>query len=140
MKIQRGERNISFRTEQMLWTTLVVRIRRGISTFHFQLIPPLVKMYQWLPVLHIFVNTNLRIKYFKTRNGAPMMVSPVTIVSKHCTLCLSSSNGLRWGVSSHSPCFSPSRSSYLSPSVQLHLPYLDLSLWVRLSRPTFLCS
>ena len=72
---------MSFRTEKISYTLFLARMRRDISTLQFQLIPPLVKMYQWLPVLHIFVNINLSITSLRKRNGAPLMMSPVMIVN-----------------------------------------------------------
>ena len=73
---------LSFQTKKMSCTTLVVRRRQDISPFRFQLIPPLVKMSTWIPVLNIFVNIHLSITSLRTSNVAPVMMSLVTVVKQ----------------------------------------------------------
>ena len=82
MRIQRRHRNMSFRTEKISYTLFLARMRRDISPLQFQLIPPLVKMYPWIPLLCIFVNIHPRIPYLRTSNGAPLMMIPVTILQR----------------------------------------------------------
>ena len=71
---------MSLQTEQIAYTAFLVRRRRDLSPIQFQLIPSLVTMYPWLPVLQIFVNIHLSITSLRKSNGAPVIMIPVTIV------------------------------------------------------------
>ena len=71
-----------FRTDQMSNRKFILSRRWVISPLHFQIIPPLGTIYLWISLLQIFVNIHLRIKYLSTRNGAPVIMIPVTILKR----------------------------------------------------------
>ena len=77
-----GAQKYEFPDREISYTEFLVRRRQYISPLWFQLVPPLVTMSPWLPVLPIFVNIHMRIKYLRESNGAPVMIIPVTIVKR----------------------------------------------------------
>ena len=140
MRIQKGHRNMSFWTDKMPYTTFLVRRRRYMSPLQFQLIPSLVTISPWLPFIYIFSNIHLMIITLKKSNGEPVMMSPVTIL-KRTLLSTPTFEKLSLAVvSSHSPCLSPSSSSRHYSLVHFHIPYMDFSRWLGISRPTCICS
>ena len=102
--------------------------RRYRSPLQFQLILPLVTMYMWIPVLHIFFNIHLRITYLSTRewsaSDAESINNSKANMSLYAYLLVTLFGG--WSLLNH-------LSSVLQDLITFHLQYSFISLlWISL--------